>query len=113
MSGTAAQLKIEVGLSAGKVGHGKTTLTNQLKTHLGRRTERRNFPSILIVQSGGGHWPLDAYNIRLASNWPGRDWLRIDMGADSWALGADGRLEAQIEALDEVVVVAWEYRIFL
>ena len=83
MSGTAAKLKIEVGLSAGKVGHGKTKLTNQLKTHLGRRTERGNFPSILIVQSGGGRWPLDAYNIRLASNWPGRDWLGMDMGADS------------------------------
>ena len=53
------------------------------------------------------------YNISMASNWPGRDWLWIDMGADSRALGADGRLGAQIEALDEVVVVAWEYRIFL
>ena len=35
------------------------------------------------------------------------------MGADSWALGADGSLGALIEALDEVVMVAWEYRIFL
>ena len=84
------------------MGRGKTKLTNQLKTHLGRRTKCGNFPSILIVQSGGGRWPLDAYNIRLASNWPGRDWLGMDMGAD-------GRLGAQIEALDEVVVVAWEY----
>ena len=41
------------------------------------------------------------------------DWLVVDMGADGWALGADGRSQAQIEALDEAVVVAWEYQIFL
>ena len=82
MSGSTAQLKIEVGLSAGKVGCGKTKLTNQSETHLGRRTEHGNFPSNLIVQSGGGRWLFDAYNISLASNWPVCDWLRADIGAD-------------------------------
>ena len=68
--------------------------------------ERGNFSSNLIVQSGGGHWPFNAYNIRLASNWPVCDWLGVDMGAD-------GRSWAQIKALNKVVVMVWEYQIFL
>ena len=83
MSESAAQLKIEVGLSVGKSGSWETKLTNQLKTHLGRRTECGNFPSNLIVQSGGGRGLLMPYNISMASKRPACDWLRTDMGADS------------------------------
>ena len=78
MSGTTAQLKIEVGLSTGKVGYGKTELTNQLKTHLGRRMKHGNFPSNLMVQLGGG---CSCLNISLASKWPVSDWLGKEVSA--------------------------------
>ena len=44
MSGTAAQLKIEVGLSAGRVGRGKTKFDKSIKNSSRKKNGARKFP---------------------------------------------------------------------
>ena len=44
MSGTAAQLKIEVGLSVGKVGRGKTKFDKSIKNSSRKKNGAREFP---------------------------------------------------------------------
>ena len=68
MSGTAAQLKIEVGLSAGRVGRGKTKFDKSIKNSSQKKNGVREFLIDLIVQSEVAQWPSDAHNIRLASH---------------------------------------------
>ena len=85
MNGTAAQLKIEVGLSAGKVGHGKNIVDKSIKNSSRKKNGAREFP--IGFDRPIRRWPLGR-SMPITLDWHQTGQAVIGWGR-IWALTAE------------------------